>query len=197
MAVRIGTFMQPKSALAAMLTQGALKLFSVLPPVRDYVLQLRFKPKPRFFEGFFVRHADKAGKALVPAGQLLPQPRVELPGGAQAALDDVLGSGFALLSLADAEDSSVTAVLTALAATGLACRHIQVVSQSDDFLRLANQSTLRDCGGTLEAIIRSAGAQAVLLRPDRYVLAYLDRSNPSVAARLQQLLRLSSIPQAA
>jgi 3-(3-hydroxy-phenyl)propionate hydroxylase len=197
MAVRIGTFMQPKSALAAMLTQGALKLFRVLPPVRDYVLQLRFKPKPRFFEGFFVRHADKAGKALVPAGQLLPQPRVELPGGAQAALDDVLGSGFALLSLADAEDSSVTAVLTALAATGLACRHIQVVSQSDDFLRLANQSTLRDCGGTLEAIIRSAGAQAVLLRPDRYVLAYLDRSNPSVAARLQQLLRLSSIPQAA
>jgi 3-(3-hydroxy-phenyl)propionate hydroxylase len=197
MAVRIGTFMQPKSALAAMLTQGALKLFSVLPPVRDYVLQLRFKPKPRFFEGFFVRHADKAGKALVPAGQLLPQPRVELPGGAQAALDDVLGSGFALLSLADAEDSSVTAVLTALAATGLACRHIQVVSQSDDFLRLANQSTLRDCGGTLEAIIRSAGAQAVLLRPDRYVLAYLDRSNPSVAARLQQLLRLSSISQAA
>jgi 3-(3-hydroxy-phenyl)propionate hydroxylase len=201
MAVRIGTFMQPKSALAAMLTQGALKLFSVLPPVRDYVLQLRFKPKPRFFEGFFVPgRADKAGKALVPAGQLLPQPRVELPGGAQAALDDVLGSGFALLSLADAEGSGVAAALAELAAAGLACRHIEVVAQSDDFLKRSEaDAALRDCGGTLEAIIRSAGAQAVLLRPDRYVLAYLDRGTPQTAARVQQLLRphSSPIPQAA
>jgi 3-(3-hydroxy-phenyl)propionate hydroxylase len=194
MAVRIGTFMQPKSALAAMLTQGALKLFSILPPVRDYVLQLRFKPKPRFFQGFFV--PGRTDKALVPAGQLLPQPRVELPGGAQAALDDVLGSGFALLSLAGAE-GSVNTALAALAATGLACRHIQVVAQSDDFLKQADQATLRDCGGTLEAIIRSAGAEAVLLRPDRYVLAYLDRNDPHVSTRLQQLLRPSFIPQAA
>ena len=198
MAVRIGTFMQPKSALAAMLTQGALKLFSVLPPVRDYVLQLRFKPKPRFFEGFFVPgEADKTARALAPAGQLLPQPRVELPGGAQAALDDVLGNGFAVLSLADADGNGVEAALAALAAAGLACRHIRVVAQSDDFLQQADEATLRDCGGTLEAIIRSAGAQAVLLRPDRYVLAYLDRSDPQITARLQQLLRPSSIPQAA
>jgi 3-(3-hydroxy-phenyl)propionate hydroxylase len=202
MAVRIGTFMQPKSTLAAMLTQGALKLFSVFPPVRDYVLQLKFKPKPRFFEGFFVPgHTDKA---LVPAGQLLPQPRVELPGGAQAALDDVLGTGFSLLSLTDADADGVAATLAKLAAAGLACRHIQLVAQSDDFLTQADQtgeSAVRDCGGTLEAIIRSAGADAVLLRPDRYVLAYLDHNGPQVSARLQQLLRPSShpssIPQAA
>jgi 3-(3-hydroxy-phenyl)propionate hydroxylase len=68
MAVRIGTFMQPKSALAAMLTQGALKLFSVLPPVRDYVLQLRFKPKPRFFEGFFVPGRRRRAKRWFPPG---------------------------------------------------------------------------------------------------------------------------------
>jgi 3-(3-hydroxy-phenyl)propionate hydroxylase len=198
MAVRIGTFMQPKSVPAAMLTQGALKLFSVFPPVRDYVLQLKFKPKPRFFEGFFVpRHA---AAALVPAGQLLPQPQVELPGGTQAALDDVLGSGFALLSLADAESSAVAAARAALASAGLDCRHIPVVAQSDDFLQRAEtDTTLRDCGGTLEAIIRSAGAQAVLLRPDRYVLAYLRRGDEQSIAQLRQLLQphSTSIPQAA
>ncbi|MDB5965026.1 MAG: bifunctional 3-(3-hydroxy-phenyl)propionate/3-hydroxycinnamic acid hydroxylase, partial [Polaromonas sp.] len=53
MAIRIGRFMQPKSVAAAMLTQGALRLCSLYRPVRDYVLQLKFKPKPRFFEGFF------------------------------------------------------------------------------------------------------------------------------------------------
>ena len=36
MAVRIGRFMQPKSKLAALLAQGALSLFSLYPPVRDY-----------------------------------------------------------------------------------------------------------------------------------------------------------------
>lgn len=198
MAVRIGTFMQPKSVPAAMLTQGALKLFSVFPPVRDYVLQLKFKPKPRFFEGFFVpRHA---AAALVPAGQLLPQPNVELPGGALAALDDMLGSGFALLSLADADGSAVAATLAVLAGAGLVCRHIPVVAQSDDFLKHTGpDATLRDCDGTLEAIIRSAGAQAVLLRPDRYVLAYLRRGDEQSIAQLRQLLQphSTSIPQAA
>lgn len=198
MAVRIGTFMQPKSVAAAMLTQGALKLFSVFPPVRDYVLQLKFKPKPRFFDGFFV--PGQTPGALVPAGQLLPQPKVELPGGAQAGLDDVLGSGFALLSLADADDGGVAEALAALAGTGLACRHVRVVAQRDDFLKPAGtEATLRDCGGTLEAIIRSAGAQAVLLRPDRYVLAYLRRGDAHGSAQLLQLLgkRSTLLPQAA
>lgn len=193
MAVRIGTFMQPKSVPAAMLTQGALKLFSVFPPVRDYVLQLKFKPKPRFFEGFFV--PCRAAAARVPAGQLLPQPQVELPGGAHAALDDLLGSGFALLSLADADGSAVAAALAALAAAGLDCRHIPVVAQRDDFLKCAGpQATLRDCDGTLEAILRSAGAQAVLLRPDRYVLAYLCRGDSDTPVQLQQLLRGQPTP---
>lgn len=198
MAVRIGQFMQPKSVPAAMLAQGALKLFSLFPPVRDYVLQLKFKPKPRFFEGFFV--PGHAAAALVPAGQLLPQPKVELPGGMQAALDYLLGDGFALLSLADADGGDVAAAMAALAGTGLACRHVRVVAQSDDFLKPAGQdSTVRDCGGTLEAIIRSAGAQAVLLRPDRYVLAYLRQGDTAVLAQLHQLLRSqpASIPQAA
>lgn len=198
MAVRIGTFMQPKSVPAAMLTQGALKLFSLFPPVRDYVLQLKFKPKPRFFHGFFV--PGHAADARVPAGQLLPQPNVELPGGAQAALDEVLGSGFALLSLADADEGTVAAALAALAGAGLACRHVRVVAQSDDFLKpAAPGDTVRDCGGTLEAIVRSAGAQAVLLRPDRYVLAYLRRGDTAASAQLQQLLRshAASTPQAA
>jgi 3-(3-hydroxy-phenyl)propionate hydroxylase len=197
MAVRIGAFMQPKSVPAAMLTQGALKLFSVFPPVRDYVLQLKFKPKPRFFEGFFV--PGQGAAARVPAGQLLPQPNVELPGGTQAALDDVLGSGFALLSLADADGKGVAAALAALGGAGLACRHIHVVAQRDDFLKPAPGATLRDCGGTLEAIIRSAGAQAVLLRPDRYVLAYLRRGDRATPAQLRQLLhpQPTPIPQAA
>lgn len=186
MAVKIGTFMQPKSALAARLTQGALKAGSIFPPVRDYVQQLKFKPKPRFFQGFFA--AGEAASALVPAGQLLPQPMVELPGGAHVPMDDVLGEGFALLALAGADAS---AALEGLAAGGLACKHVELISQSDDFLKPAASARLadavcRDLGGSIEKIIRSAGADAVLLRPDRYVLAYIGKPEPLGADRIRR-----------
>ena len=190
MAVRIGQFMQPKSVLAAMLAQGALKICSLYPPVRDYVLQLKFKPKPRFFDGFF---ADgEAPGARVPAGQLLPQPLVELPGGAHTRLDEVLGTGFSLItSGADAQ----TATLTWLRAAGLPCHHVQLVAQSDDFLPPTSLTagtnadiTVRDVHGTLGDVLRSAGADAVLLRPDRYVLAYLSQRDAASAERLRALL---------
>lgn len=188
MAVRIGQFMQPKSRLAAMLTQGALKVASIYKPVRDYVLQLKFKPKPRFFEGFFV--AGEARDAIVPAGQLLPQPMVELQGGAHVLLDDVLGEGFALLTLAG---SRAVGWPDDLRAAGLACKHLAVVAKSDDFLRLPGDTgvpdtVLQDFTGTLENILRSAGADAVLLRPDRYVLAYADSRTTKSRVRMQQLL---------
>ena len=177
MAVRIGRFMQPKSVLAAMLSQGALRLCSLYPPVRDYVLQLKFKPRPRFGEGFFLR--GERAEALVPAGQLLPQPRVELPGGRQVPLDDVLGHGFAWLGLADA---------TPPAEFGLPCRVVRVLAQQHDFLRLESgtDAVLRDIDGTLEGILRSAGARAVLLRPDRYVLTYLGYGGARDEPDLQQ-----------
>jgi 3-(3-hydroxy-phenyl)propionate hydroxylase len=189
MALRIGRFMQPKSVLAAMLMQGALRLCSLYRPARDYVLQLKFKPTPRFFEGFFV--AGEAGTALVPAGQLLPQPLVELPGGAQVALDEVLGQGFALLAL---PGSKAADILGSFAAAGLECRHLAVLAQSEDFIAQSApgrqaDAWLRDRDGTLEKIIRSAGADAVLLRPDRYVLAYLDQRSSASSLRLQQLLQ--------
>lgn len=178
MAVRIGTFMQPKSVLAAMLTQGALKLCSLYRPVRDYVLHLKFKPKPRFFEGFFVM--GERADALVPAGQLLPQPQVELPGGAHVPLDDMLGHGFAWLGLADAP-----------LPTGfpLPIRTLRIVAQQDDFLPADGgaDAVLRDVDGVLDKLLRSAGANALLLRPDRYVLSYLGCAGASDPQRLQQL----------
>ena len=176
MAVRIGSFMQPKSVPSAMLTQGALKLCSLYRPVRDYVMQLKFKPKPRFHAGFFAA-GENAG-AQVAAGQLLPQPKVEMPGGNQVPLDDVLGSGFAWLGLAGA---------TPPKDLGVACRSVYVVAQQDDFLKTDNQTAVRDVTGTLEAIIRSARANAVVLRPDRYVLAYLHQDD-SNAAEVHALL---------
>jgi 3-(3-hydroxy-phenyl)propionate hydroxylase len=182
MAERIGHFMQPKSKLAAILAQGALTLVSLYPPARNYVLQLKFKPKPRFFEGCFV---PAPASALLPAGQLLPQPWLEFADRTQARLDDVLGSGFALLRWAD------TPALGQLG--GLPVKQVRVLRQSADFLpTLATDPAtpiVRDCEGVLGPLLDSAGAVGMLVRPDRYVLAYLPQGTS--AADVES--RLSSI----
>jgi 3-(3-hydroxy-phenyl)propionate hydroxylase len=173
--------MQPKSKFVAMLTQGALKLISLYRPARDYVLQLKFKPKPRFFEGFFV---PAPSTAPLPAGQLMPQPWVELPGGKRVRLDEVLGDGFAALQWVDAPD-----LLGHTA--GLNILRLTVLRQSEDFLPAMlkpDALIIRDCEGVLGALLDQAGADGVLLRPDRYVLAYLPRGARQIPAALQTLL---------
>jgi 3-(3-hydroxy-phenyl)propionate hydroxylase len=178
MAERIGTFMQPKSRLGAMFSQGLLKLISLYAPARDYVMQLKFKPQPRFTEGCFI---PAPSQALLPAGQLLPQPWVELRSGKRVRLDDVLGNGFALLRWASAPPPS--------ALSDFPVRDVQLLPQNDDFLleraRNPNVVVVRDCEGVLGPLLKSAGAEAMLLRPDRYVMAYLPRS-----AMLKNLIAL-------
>jgi 3-(3-hydroxy-phenyl)propionate hydroxylase len=168
MAERIGRFMQPKSRFTAVLTQGALKLVSLYPPARDYVLHLKFKPTPRFLKGFFV--PAPAG-ATLPAGQLLPQPWVELPGGARVRLDEVLGSGFAALRWSDAPEPDLS-----LKPAAWDIGHVRLLRQSEDFLPAhvaPGTVVVRDCEGVLGALLDSASADGVLLRPDHYVMAYL------------------------
>jgi 3-(3-hydroxy-phenyl)propionate hydroxylase len=170
MALRIGAFMQPASRFSARLMQGALKLISLYPPARDYVLQLRFKPKPRFTAGFFV--PDAAPGDAMRAGQLIVQPPVELQSGEHVRLDDVLGSGFACIGWA--APPGVPAALREVLA-GLNVRFVVILRKHQPFLpdALPDGIVVRDCDGVLEHLLNERHAQALLLRPDRYVLAFL------------------------
>ena len=174
MALRIGFFMQPKSRFSAVLMQGALRVISLYPPARDYVLQLKFKPKPRFRSGFFVPDAapGSLSSETMRAGQLLAQPQVELQSGERVLLDEVLGDGFAYIGR-----SAPPGVPAALreAFVGLPMRFLWLASTQQPLVRDAAQDgiVVRDCDGVLESLLNEAGAQALLLRPDRYVLAFL------------------------
>ena len=179
MALRIGIYMQPRSVWGAALAQGLLGLICLVPRFRDHVLHLKFKPKPRFQQGFF-DPIQRPG-AFIPAGQLLPQPRVEAFDGQRHWLDDIAGPGWALLQWADAP------ALPMLALPGLTV--IRLLRAEEDFLSppSAAQMTVRDVQGVMQQVLNSAHAQAVLVRPDRYVLAYLD-DQPESAHRLQAVL---------
>jgi len=176
MAMRIGRFMQPKTLTGAMLMQGVLRLLTLYPPARDYILHLKFKPKPRFADGFFAR--DDALKGNTRPGQMLVQPQVELHGGARALLDDVLGPGFAFVGWRGDMMPDHVPSLPSL-------RRVQLVRRSDDFpsaLPAADEVIVRDCDGILESALAEARADALLVRPDRYVLSCIRLQMPEASA---------------
>jgi 3-(3-hydroxy-phenyl)propionate hydroxylase len=179
MALRIGIYMQPQSIWGAALAQGLLRMVCWVPRFRDHILHLKFKPKPRFFQGF-LDDTPRPG-ALIPAGQLLPQPQLEGFDGQRRWLDDAMGPSWAVLRWCNGP------ALPALNLPGLVV--IDLLRAEEDFLSSpeANQTVLRDVQGVLQKVMDSAQASAVLVRPDRYVLAYLDGTTQS-ATRLQSLL---------
>jgi len=92
-----------------------------------------------------------------------------------------MGPGWALLRWHDGP------ALPALNLAGLVV--IDLLRAEEDFLSPpeANQAVWRDVQGVLQKVLDSAQASAVLVRPDRYVMAYGDGTT-ECAARLQNLL---------
>jgi len=184
MALRIGRYMQPKSRASAMAMQAALKLISLYPSARDYVLHLKFKPKPRYAQGFFVPR-EVADKQVLRPGQLFVQPRVELQGGARVLLDELLGPGYAWLAWVDGGAAPPCV---------LACKALLLVRQDDDFPVVApNVAIARDCDGAIAQAMARMRATQLLLRPDRYVLAAWNAQD--AAATLGQLEQLFASTQ--
>jgi 3-(3-hydroxy-phenyl)propionate hydroxylase len=170
MALRIGRFMQPKTLAGAIFAQTALRTICLIPSCRDYVLQLKFKPKPRFNVGFFKPSATQA------YAELLPQPTVQLRDGHVTRLDDVLGEDFAVLGW-DSEIFRASAL--GLIPDGMRGRAVAVVRRDNDFLptdtvATASYISVRDSSGALAAFLDQRDVVAVVVRPDRYVYRFLD-----------------------
>ena len=161
MSLRIGVFMQPKSRLHAMLMQTALKLACLIPSARDYILQLKFKPKPYLYEGFFERTAN------APHSEMLPQPLVECPDRTTCRLDALLGEGFAVIGWDTPEFRKRAASLTPFNAP---IRVVALTRTHEDFIDAAPEHILRarDPGGTLDAFLKDRNAEAIVVRPDRF-----------------------------
>ncbi|HKF36935.1 MAG TPA: FAD-dependent monooxygenase [Ktedonobacteraceae bacterium] len=86
----------PTGRLRAFFRDIALRALTRLPPFVSSMRQMRMKPEPVYKSGLV--WPDNHGYRR-PTGRLLPQPTVLLSGKRLVPLDEVLGSGFALLRL--------------------------------------------------------------------------------------------------
>ncbi|MEB3019579.1 bifunctional 3-(3-hydroxy-phenyl)propionate/3-hydroxycinnamic acid hydroxylase [[Mycobacterium] crassicus] len=92
----VGRVISPTNRRVAALRDGLIRAASAVPSLKRYVLEMRFKPMPRYEQGA-VAH-DQPRRPDSPTGTLFIQPRVDTRSGSGLLLDDVLGTGFAVLA---------------------------------------------------------------------------------------------------
>ncbi|MGW0162814.1 bifunctional 3-(3-hydroxy-phenyl)propionate/3-hydroxycinnamic acid hydroxylase [Mycobacterium sp. NPDC003323] len=92
----VGRVISPTNRRVATVRDKVIRAASVVPTLKRYVLEMRFKPMPRYDTGAVV-HTESAS-AIPPAGTLFIQPHVDTRTTHNVLLDEILGTGFAVLA---------------------------------------------------------------------------------------------------
>jgi len=95
----VGRVISPTNRRVATARDLLVRSASIVPTLKRYVLEMRFKPMPRYDQGAVVHVVDpkEPRKAESPVGTLFIQPRVDTRDQQNVLLDDVLGDWFAVL----------------------------------------------------------------------------------------------------
>lgn len=92
----VGRVISPTNPRIATVRDKVIRAASVVPTLKRYVLEMRFKPMPRYDTGAVVH--TESSSAVPPAGTLFIQPHVDTRDTPNILLDEVLGTGFAVLA---------------------------------------------------------------------------------------------------
>ncbi len=173
MAMNMGKVMMPTSSLNGAITRLFFHITGLIPPVRDYFAQMKYKPKPRYDRGFFINDGKPSKTTIV--GRMFPQPLMATEDGVELPLDDILGTGFSVLAFGKDPKRYFDAVPSDLFG-GAPVNMIAITPSDTNFLPNMKQfQVLRDSSDHAYNYIRSGGYEecAVILRPDRYVFSVL------------------------
>ena len=190
----VGRVISPTNRRVAALRDRVIHAASVVPSLKRYVLEMRFKPMPRYQQGA-VHHADAAGPGVSsPTGTLFIQPRVDTRDRQNVLLDDVLGSEFAVLCWSN----NLRAVLgdaafdrwKALGARFVEARPMTQLHWTghDD----ADVTTVGDRSGALKSWFDVYTDSVLFIRPDRCIAgACIAQRAPEMSEALVDVLHLT------
>jgi 3-(3-hydroxy-phenyl)propionate hydroxylase len=173
LSVTAGRIFAPTNRLVAWLRDRIALALGAIPPVKRYIVQMRFKPMPRFTRGVVLTKApgQPDGRAT---GRLFPQPTVITTDGKACRLDDVIGLRFALLSWGTDPQLHLSDGLRQYWAN-IGARPIAIVpaTQLGNFRGsiLEGTTLVGDPDGALHEWFaqQEADGSIVMLRPDRFV----------------------------
>lgn len=191
----VGRVISPTNRRVAAVRDRVIRAASAVPTLKRYVLEMRFKPMPRYDHGAVVH--DQPHRPDSPTGTLFIQPRVDTRTGTDLLLDDVIGGGFAVL----AWNNNPRALLgedafarwNALGASFIAVRpltqlHWTPTGQVDD----PAVTIVGDRTGELKAWFDRHTESVLFLRPDRCIAAAcIAQRAAEMSARLADVLTLT------
>ncbi|OBI16528.1 3-(3-hydroxyphenyl)propionate hydroxylase [Mycobacterium sp. E2327] len=187
----VGRAISPTNRRVAGLRDVLVRSASIVPSLKRYVLEMRFKPMPRYDQGAVVH--TQPGRADSPVGTLFIQPRVDTRTKQDVLLDDVLGNWLAVVCwnnnprkiLGDEAFES----WKALGAKFFAVRPLTQLHWDghDD----PDVVIVGDRNGGLKAWFDSHQESVLFLRPDRCIAgACIAQRAPELSARLFDALAL-------
>jgi 3-(3-hydroxy-phenyl)propionate hydroxylase len=167
LAVAMGDIVMPQGERDIAFRTSLVAWMDRFPAARDFIVQMKFKPPPRYDTGAFVDLDNQPFTGSL-VGQMMPQPPMRALDGTEIRLDDVIGPGFALIAqqeatarfIADTRDSLWPELAPSLVAIG-----------EDMPSDLDGVTTLVPEANPAMAALRSHRDQIILIRPDRYVAA--------------------------
>ncbi|OBJ47326.1 bifunctional 3-(3-hydroxy-phenyl)propionate/3-hydroxycinnamic acid hydroxylase [Mycobacterium sp. 1423905.2] len=187
----VGRVISPTNRKVARARDIVVRAGSIVPTLKRYVLEMRFKPMPRYERGAVV-HSEPRNPGS-PVGTLFVQPRVDTRSQQNLLLDDVLGTWFAVLCWnndprkilgGDAFDA-----WKALGARFFALRPVTQLywAGHDD----PDVVIVGDRSGGLKAWFDAYQESVVFLRPDRCIAgACIAQLAPELSAALLDTLTL-------
>ena len=98
LAVTLGDIVMPKTELDSKVMSTVWKLAKLIPEAKNYVQEMKFKPKPHYEKGIFLfpKRGDKKRKSAI--GRMLPQPFAINSNKEKSLLDHFLGNNFSLVA---------------------------------------------------------------------------------------------------
>jgi 3-(3-hydroxy-phenyl)propionate hydroxylase len=173
LSTNLGRMLSPTHHLTARVRDLVLRAATVVPGVRSWVVEMRFKPKPYYRQGFIV---SDEGSDAPRVGRMFIQPIVETATKKRVRLDEVLGSWFAVIGFEcdplSGLDESELAILDRLNA-----RVIKIVESRPGDLHRCRPTTrtdtvlIEDADNELRSWFERTGRTVAVLRPDRYLAA--------------------------
>lgn len=165
LAVAMGEIVMPLDPAALEFRRLLLRALEPFPKVRDYLIQMRFKPRPRYLQGVFIGLDTPEFDADL-TGEMIPQPWVRTNQGRER-LDELLGLGFALIAQDD-KGAAAAAGIGRVTLAGLPLRIVRLDNWD-------NQAPIAGVAQPLDATIarafRTHRDRVLLVRPDRYCAA--------------------------
>jgi len=173
---------------------------NLAPSVRDWLLQMRFKPMPLYSRGV-VLHRGRPTAKNTTVGRMLIQPEVETADGRAVLLDDALGTWFTLLGYGTDPLIHLDAASRAFW-DRIGTRYVTVVESRSgrsrgERLRSGTDSVVvEDIDGSLRDWFADQPGTVAVVRPDRYLAAVADPLELStVSGEFERLLAPSGNPE--